>query len=173
MPAIGGAVAILMASRVLPPLMGRLIGAARDPFKALADDHKRVLSMLDKICDLSDDQYPARRMLLLAIKRSLTAHALAEEDVVYPLLKMQAGKESDARQLYMEHAEIKMHLNKLESLPKGDAAFRPTAHALRDLVAHHARQEEEVDFPMLQRVLDQAALTKLAGDIGREKALVL
>jgi hemerythrin superfamily protein len=170
---VGGGLAAFVASRILPPLIGQLLGSARDPFEALAADHRRVLAVLDKFEATADDQTAARTMLLLKIKRNLTAHALAEEDVVYPVLKMQAEEVDAAEQLYREHAEIKMHLHKMEAMPKGDPSFRETARSLRDLIARHARLEEEVEFPKLRRTLDTARTAELAGSVAREKAMVI
>lgn len=173
LPLMGGAMAMLVASRVLPPVMGQLLGARRDPFQALAADHRRVLGMLDRLCDSRDDQVALRTTLFLAIKRALGAHALAEEDVVYPALKLEVGEDAAVRQLYEEHAEIKLHLHRLETMPKREPQFAEVARALRDLIRHHAHQEEAEEFPKLRRALDESATAKLAGGVAREKAMLL
>src|SRR5688500_10946769 len=111
----GGAVAAVIASRILPPFLAQAAGTARaaagrDPFDALAEDHRDIMDLLTAM-----EQSPAnavfdRTQRLLRLKRRLTAHAFAEEDVVYPLLSSQAHEIEHARQLYSEHAEMKMHL---------------------------------------------------------------
>lgn len=170
---VGGGVATFLAARVLPPLVAQLLGSARDPFDALAADHRRVLAALDKLIQADDSRVALRGVGLLKIKRSLTAHALAEEDVVYPALTLQAESEADVRQLVTEHAEIKTYLSQLETRIKDGPGFRELAAELRDVVARHAHQEEAVDFPKLRQRLDARAIAALAGAVSREKAMVL
>jgi hemerythrin superfamily protein len=173
-----GAAAGLIAARMLPPLVAQATGAMRvaaggDPFDALAQDHREILSLLDRMERSPDDAVVTRTQLLLRLKRRLSAHALAEEDVVYPMLHDRAHETEDARHLYGEHAEMKMHLFALEQMPKDDPRWPDRARRLKALIAGHVRQEEEVDFPKLRRLLDQRATARLSGNVQREKALLL
>jgi len=81
-------------------------------------------------------------------------HALAEEDIVYPLLQSKAGGTSAAKQLYSERAEMKVHLYELEMAPAGGAAWAERARALHALIARHIRE-------------------RLARQVRREEALIL
>jgi len=98
---------------------------------------------------------------------------MAEEDVVYPLLHDRAHEVDDTKQLYSEHAEMKMHLYTLEQMPKNDPRWRGVVHDLRQLIEHHVHQEEQVDFPKLRRIMDQRETTRMSGEVQREKALLL
>ncbi len=173
-----GAALSAFASRVVPPLAGRAIGRARvasggDPFDALARDHQRVLGMMDMMLQ-SDDSATVRRTAgLLQVKRSLTAHALAEEDIVYPLLREEVGAVEAADRLYREHAELKIHLFRLEHMPKNDKAWREELRDLRELIARHAGDEENEQFPRLREKLSQERIAQLSGDVEREKQMVL
>ncbi|WP_237907041.1 hemerythrin domain-containing protein [Azospirillum brasilense] len=172
--ASGAAVAIL-ASRLLPPVVAQAAGTtmARDPFDALMDDHRHILTLLNAMERTHTGETFQRTQLLLRLKRRLAAHAMAEEDVVYPLLHDHAHQEADARHLYGEHADMKMHLYALEQMPKDDPAWRRRVIALRQLIAEHVQQEEEVDFPKLRNALDQRETVRLSGHVQREKALLL
>lgn len=174
----GGAVAAMIAARLLPPVMAQASGAAqaaagRDPFEALAEDHRAILALLDGMAESSDGAVFARTQRLLRLKRRIGAHALAEEDVLYPLLHDKGHAASEAMHLYEEHAEIKMHLYRLEQMPKSDAQWRTRVLELKALIEGHARQEEEVEFPKLRAALDEQALTRLSAHLHREKALLL
>lgn len=171
----GGGVAALLAGRLLPPVLAQAYGTARgrDPFQALADDHRKVLAALASLERTPNDAVARRTALLLKVKRSLTAHALAEEDVIYPLLNDQAQASDDVKRLYGDHAAIKIHLRELEQIPKGDPSWLDTVRALRHLIEDHARQEEDVEFPRLRAMLDNRSIAKLSGDVQREKALLL
>jgi len=173
-----GALAAVIASRVLPPLLAQAVGSAQvaagwDPFDTLADDHRIILSLLDRMESSPDNAVFDRTQLLLRLKRRLSAHAIAEEDVVYPLLHGRAHEVDDTMHLYSEHAEMKMHLFTLEQMPKSDPRWRGTVTELKNLIAEHVKQEEEVDFPKLRAVLDQQETAMMSGGMQREKALLL
>lgn len=171
--ALAGALAGVLASRLLPPLLaeaaGRTTGA--DPFDRLACDHRAILDLLHKMEEATGTA--ARATLLFRLKRRMAAHALAEEDIVYPLLRARAGAAEAAQHLYAEHAEMKMHLHALEELVPADGEWAFQVRALRELIARHVREEEQEEFPRLRRHLDDAGMAALAGKVRREKAMIL
>lgn len=174
----GGAALALVASRLLPPVVAQLAGTARhaagrDGIDALIDDHRHIQALLAEIVQTPIDAPGRRTQLLLRLKRRLAAHAMAEEDVVYPLLHEEARKEEDAKHLYGEHAEMKMHLFTLEQTPKDDPRWLAVALDLKRIVDGHIRQEEEIDFPALRNSLDDGQTAIMSGNVAREKALIL
>ena len=174
----GGAAAAFVASRMLPPFLAQAAGnaraaAGRDPFDMLAQDHRIILSLLEAMEHSPDNATFTRTQKLLQVKRHLSAHALAEEDVIYPMLHDAAGAVSDVRHLYSDHAEIKMHLHALEMMAKNDPNWARRAGELRALVESHARQEEEIDFPKLRAALSERQTRRMTGNMQREKALLL
>jgi hemerythrin superfamily protein len=174
----GGAAVAFFASRLLPPFLAQASGtvraaAGRDPFDMLANDHRIILALLEDMEHSPDNATFSRMQKLLMVKRRLSAHALAEEDVIYPMLHDAAGAVSDVRHLYAEHAEIKMHLHALEMMAKNDPNWARRAGELRALVESHARQEEEIDFPKLRAALSERERRQMAGSMQREKALLL
>ena len=173
-----GALLMLVASRLAPPMAGRAIGSMRamagtDPFDALAQDHRKVLALIDHI-EATDPAARARRsMMLFQLKRMLTAHALAEEDIIYPMLRDDAEREEMASRLYREHAEVKVRLFELEHRAKDDPNWIAELRGLRALIAEHARQEEESEFPRLRAVLGRSRTAGLLSEVQGEKALLL
>jgi hemerythrin superfamily protein len=168
----------LVASRFLPPLLAQVAGSARvqsgaDPFAALVEDHKKFVSLLEQMQQTSHNSVFQRTQLLLRLKRRLAAHALAEEDIVYPLLHDKVHAADAARKLYGEHAEIKIHMHALEEMPKNDPAWTNRVGALKALISAHARQEEEVEFPRLREALDARGIAMLGGGVSREKAMIV
>ena len=173
-----GLAAGVVGSRLLPPLLAGAAGSVRatrgeNPFERLVQDHRSVLSMLERMAGGAEASAARRVAALLALKRSLAKHALAEEDVVYPLLQTRAGDASAARQLYSEHAEMKVHLYELEMSVASGAAWADRVRVLQTLIARHIREEEDVHFPKLQAVLQPADRRQLAGQVRREEALIL
>jgi hemerythrin superfamily protein len=174
----GGALAGLLASRALPPLFAQASGmargaAGRDPFAALAQDHRAILALLTAIAQTPRDAVSSRTSRLLRLKRRLSAHALAEEDVIYPALFALGGDPQGAQHLYAEHAEMKIHLYNLEEIPKDDPAWQSHVGELRAIIAAHVREEEDVEFPKLRSALDDQTLARIFGKMQREKALLL
>jgi iron-sulfur cluster repair protein YtfE (RIC family) len=172
-----GVAAGVLGSRLLPPLVANLTGSVRtsfgaDPFERLVRDHRQIERRLDDMLRASEQPVSRRLPLFLALKRSLGKHALAEEDVVYPILHEEAGVAS-AQQLYAEHAEMKVHLYELEQALMTDAGWTEHVTMLRTLIGRHIREEEDVHFPKLQAMMDKGRRRMVAGQIRREEALIL
>lgn len=175
---ICGLAAGVVAGRLAPPLFAMAWGTGRvaaggDPLAVLIADHRHFLSLLTDMEESRDNQRLRRIQLLLRLKRRLAAHALAEEDVVYPLLQAETEAQQDATQLYAEHAAMKVLLFRLEQKVAHGIDWADEVSKLRMLIATHARHEEEVDFPRLRDTLENGARVTLARKISREKALIL
>ncbi len=173
-----GALLTLAAARMAPPFAGRAIGTLRamsgtDPFEALAQDHQRVLALFGRIEQTDGAATFRRGAMLQQLKRMLTAHALAEEDIVYPMLHDDAGRRDQAKRLYSQHAEVKLRLFELEHKAKNDPTWIDDLRALHRMVEEHAREEEQIEFPKLRAALSTTQCTSLLGDVSREKSLLL
>jgi hemerythrin-like domain-containing protein len=173
-----GAMLTLVAARMLPPLLAQARGAIRaerggDPLAPLLEDHVVIMRHLDAMVESADSETLVRSQRLLRLKRRLGAHAMAEENIVYPVLQDNAATVEDSRRLFAEHAEMKTLLYKLEVTATSDARWHGYASDLRRLVERHIRQEEDVVFPHLRTVLSNGDSTTLASKIEREKALLL
>ena len=174
----GGALLAFIGTRLLPPIVAQARGAARskaggDPLASLLDDHRTIMHHLDAMVESADSEVFNRTQHLLRLKRSLAAHAMAEEDIVYPALRDRPETADGATHLYEEHAEMKVLLYKLERTPKRDEQWHLHATELSTLIERHIRQEEDVDFPKLRAALDEGMSRELAAKIEREKALLL
>jgi hemerythrin superfamily protein len=173
-----GAALMLAASRIAPPFAGRAIGTMRamsgtDPFDALAQDHMKVLALFGRIEQTENSAVMRRNAMLLQLKRMLTAHALAEEDIVYPMLHDDAQRQEQAKKLYSEHAMVKVKLFELEHKAKDDPTWIDDLRALHRMVAEHVHEEEQIEFPKLRAALDQSQCTNLLGEVSREKSMLL
>lgn len=173
-----GALVAWAASRIAPPAAGQAIGQIRamagtDPFDALAQDHRNLLALFDRIEATAASATARRRMMLFQLKRMLTAHALAEEDIIYPMIHEDAHRPEEASRLYREHADMKVRLFELEHKAKDDPSWIEDLRALRRIIEEHARSEEEVEFPKLRAALDEGQTAHLLGAVQREKSMLL
>lgn len=174
----GGASIGLMAGRLLPPFVSQGIASlesarGKDWFDVLAGDHRDFSHLLAQMIQSRGRGTAYRAQLFLRLKRGLAAHATAEEDVIYPLLREEAGAEDAALRFYGEHGRIKTHLYALERLIGDEAAWIARAADLRMLVERHAREEEEVEFPRLRALMDEEEMKRVARHVRREKSMIL
>jgi hemerythrin superfamily protein len=111
--------------------------------------------------------------MLFQAKRMLTAHALAEEDIIYPMLHDDAHRAEQAIQLYREHADMKIRLFELEHAAKDSSKWLDDLRSLHQIVEKHAKEEEEVEFPKLRAALNDRRTANLLSEVHREKAMLL
>jgi hemerythrin superfamily protein len=173
-----GAAGGMLLGRFLPVLFANASGyaqgaAGRDPFAGLIEEHRTLLSLLDKMEHLPREAWAKRKLLFLAFKRTLGKHALAEEDIIYPLLKTDAERHEATQKLYAEHASMKIHLFELERAIHQDQEWTEAVRALRSKIEPHAREEEETEFPRLRELLDRSRSARLSRKIHQEEALMV
>ena len=99
----------------------------------------------------------------------LTAHSVAEENVIYPALAM-FGLQSESDRLYLDQAHAKVMNAMLDMADDklGDAWLQ-RAEDLRTAVLEHAKQDEERDlYPQLVAAIDTATAAKLSTAYRRE-----
>lgn len=173
-----GIAAGILGSRLLPPFLAatnnaRRVRAGSDPFEMLIEDHRLILGFLEEMENAPTEAIGRRSAAFLGLKRKLGKHALAEEDVVYPILHGEAHHEEQSKELYDEHADMKIALYELETLLKSGADWREQVRSLRLLIQEHIDEEENVVFPHLRQLLDEQRAPKVSGQIGREEALIL
>lgn len=173
-----GAAGGVLLGRFLPVLLANASGlaqgaAGRDPFAGLIRQHRVLLSLLDKMEGLPETDWAKRKFLFLAFKRTIGKHAMAEEDIVYPLLKTDAERHEATTKLYREHASMKIHVFELERAIHQDEEWGAAVRALHSEIEPHARDEEETEFPRLRALLDQTRRTQLSRKIRQEEALVV
>lgn len=173
---IGGVAAGVMGSRLLPPLVAAASGWTRtgeNPFERLIRDHREIMSILDEMVAEPAGSRVNRSRLFVMLKRKLAKHALAEEDVVYPLLASQGQTSEQSKHLYQEHADIKIFLFRLEEMVKSGEDWGEQARLLHNLVRGHIDEEERDVFPRLRQTLTRDRQPKISGQIRREEALIL
>jgi hemerythrin superfamily protein len=136
---------------------------AADVVALLAADHRAIGELLDELD--AAERPDAIRLLYLHITAALSAHEVAEQDVVFPAL---AGADEAAR--VGEHREINELLDAMRTLPPLSHAFTKRGSALvLDVRAHFQREEEHL-FPLLRATFTPDRLVELAVEAERAKA---
>ena len=160
--ALGGAALAIAANIGRKFLSQAMTGGRGNWADALADEHKAVLALFDKMLATDESQTTQRKMLLMKLGYALDKHAYAEEHVVYPALR-EANEIADAAELETEHGEVKEFLYRLNHMAADDERWIDTVRDFRASVEAHARMEEDEVFPRLRSEIDEdldARITK-------------
>jgi hemerythrin superfamily protein len=139
-----------------------------DPFQALRDDHRRVKRLFKEIEQASARS--RRRDLFAELKQELDAHALAEESVLYPRFEETDSTREVVLESYEEHRLVKQLLAECEEIDVTDDRWMAKVTVLKELVEHHADEEEEELFPKAKRDLDAGEGEELAAELEQAKS---
>ena len=125
--------------------------------------HTLIAQNLDQILATTDEQVAERKRLHKHLGYLLTAHATAEENVIYPAIA-RMGMTTDSDRLYIEQAHAKVANADLGMSPAGTTEWRDHVSAMKTAILHHAKDEEEAAiFPRLMQAAGpqlNAALTQ-------------
>jgi hemerythrin-like domain-containing protein len=112
-----------------------------DVIDLIIDDHRRFERLLRQLRDETEDRDAVRR----AFADVLIGHGIAEEELVYPVLRRKAADigEHEVEHGEEEHAEgNEALLHVLELKGTDTQAFTDAVEELSNLIAHHVAEEE-------------------------------
>lgn len=141
-----------------------------DAIALLKDDHKKVRMLLET---LDQTEAPARRTKLLAqIMLEVKVHARIEEEIFYPAFRRRA-QESEQKQMFLEareeHGLVDIMMPKVKATNPAKDEFAARAKVLKDLILHHAKEEEKEMFKAARELFDADELKSLGDQLGRRK----
>jgi hemerythrin superfamily protein len=110
-------------------------------------DHNKVNILFTELLQSNDPQ--RIQEYFGQIYRDLTAHAEAEEEVVYPQVRSFYG-EGNTQELYDEQSQMKQLLGEIQNIHPSAAEFKDKIRELRDIVTDHVRQEENTMFAAIR-----------------------
>jgi hemerythrin superfamily protein len=122
-------------------------------------DHNKVNTLFTELLASNDPQ--KIQEYFGQIYKDLTAHAEAEEEVVYPRVRSFYG-ESDTQELYDEQAEMKRMLEEIKAINPSSSQFKDKVRQLMDAVGDHIRQEESTMFATIRNNLSSDQSEQLA-----------
>jgi hemerythrin superfamily protein len=145
-----------------------------DAIALLKADHKKVRALLETL-DKTDA--PARRTKLLGqIETEVKVHARIEEEIFYPAFKRKA-EESEEMEMYFEakeeHGLVDIMLPKAKASNPASDEFAARAKVLKDLIVHHAKEEEKEMFKAAKNLFDKDELKSLGAQMQRRKRELL
>jgi iron-sulfur cluster repair protein YtfE (RIC family) len=112
----------------------------------LRQDHEEVRGLLSLIDSATSEE---KKQLFQRLVGELIRHEVAEEEILRPVSKRDAGEQvADART--KEESEAEKLLSELEKLDPSSSEFREKFAKLRTAVERHAAAEETEEFPKVE-----------------------
>ena len=142
---------------------------APDAIALLKEDHEKVRGLLAKFEKANAGAQ--RDRLAAQIERELKVHTTIEEEIFYPAYRDAARKKED-KKLFFE-AKEEHHVVDLVLPEVSDGAsneeLKAKAKVLKELVEHHADEEEKEMFPRAKKVLGREELRELGARMDARK----
>ncbi|BAU05428.1 hemerythrin domain-containing protein [Fischerella sp. NIES-3754] len=122
-------------------------------------DHNKVNTLFTEL--LASNNPQKIQEYFGQIYKDLSAHAVAEEEVVYPRVRSFYGA-SDTQELYDEQADMKRRLEEIKAIDPSSSQFKDKIRQLMDVVGDHIRQEESTMFAAIRNNLSSDESEQLA-----------
>lgn len=144
-----------------------------DAIELLKADHKKVRALLTELEDTTSRAIKTRPELLAKIKQEIEIHTAIEEEIFYPAFDAAAMTEDDRRMVPEALAEHKVAgdvtLTDLLASDVDSDEFGGRSKVLKELIRHHADEEEKEMFPRARELLGEEVLGKLGEQMARRK----
>jgi hemerythrin superfamily protein len=156
---------------------GGLSTRAPNAIALLKADHATVRELLTRLEETTARGTKTREELLARIRREIEVHTTLEEEVFYPAFKA-AGERGDDDKLYFEALEEhraagELVLPDLLSTDPSSECFGGRAKVLKELIEHHAKEEEREMFPRARELLSAQELLSLGERMSARKQELL
>lgn len=136
--------------------------SSRDLFRLLKKEHKEVKFLIEEALNAD----PEDRMAFMdEIEGLLVPHARGEEKTVYAsMLEMSAPPDqiqSIVRESYEDHRLVDSLLSELKNLSPSQESWISKLKEIKTAVESHAKEEENVFFPMVKECLTKVQIVSL------------
>src|SRR3954471_18566734 len=143
-----------------------------DAIALLKEDHKKVKVLLGDLEKSSMRGGPRAQKLVAQIDKELTIHTQIEEEIFYPAFR-DAVRTKDDKKMYFEakeeHHVVKLVLPEVQQGGMVAEEFAAKCKVLKELVEHHADEEEKEMFPEARKALSRAELLELGDQLAARK----
>ncbi|MFS0516879.1 hemerythrin domain-containing protein [Nostoc sp. UIC 10607] len=136
---------------------------------ALRLDHNKVNTLFTELLQSNNPQ--KIQEYFGQIYKDLTAHAEAEEEVVYPRVRPFYGQDN-TQELFDEQAEMKRVLEQIKAISPSSSEFKNQVRQLMEAVGDHIRQEESTMFAAIRNNLSTEQSEQLATEFKAAKTRI-
>jgi hemerythrin superfamily protein len=135
-----------------------------DAISMLKADHEKVRGLLAQLEKSTEQGVKKREQLLSQIAEEVTIHTTLEEEIFYPSYRDAVAKKED-RKLYQEaieeHHVVDLVMPEIEDTDPGSEVFSAKAKVLKEIIEHHAEEEEKEMFPRARKAMEAEELREL------------
>jgi hemerythrin superfamily protein len=147
-----------------------LSGSGKDAIALLKQDHDKVRSLFKRL--ESAAHRGGGEDILNQIEMELKVHTQIEEEIFYPAFKEAVEGKKDEHLYYEaveEHHVVDMVMPEAKATEEGSDEFAAKGKVLKDIVEHHAEEEETQMFPKARRAMGMAQLRELGQQLQQRK----
>lgn len=147
-----------------------------DAISLLKNDHKEVRGLLDELVNAAEEGGSEAERLLQQIESEIQAHTTIEEEIFYPAFKDALEAEEDEHIYYEaleEHHVVDMVMPDVKNTATDAEQFAAKCKVLKDLIEHHADEEETEMLPKAQKLIDKDELHSLGERMMERKQEIL
>jgi hemerythrin-like domain-containing protein len=146
--------------------------ARKNAIQLLKEDHRKVKDLLSQLVETTTRAEKTRRHLLEKIEQELSVHTQIEEEIFYPAFR-KAGNSEHSKlyfEAFEEHRAVDdLVLPDLKKTEPGSEKFSGRAKVLKELVEHHADEEEKDMFKKANQTMSKEELLELGERMSERK----
>ena len=150
----------------------RATSREKDAISLLMKDHEKVRGLLKKLENAADRGDDRAVDLLAQVDREVKIHSQVEEEIFYPAFKEAARTKEENKLFYEaeeEHHVVDLVMPEVHDSEGGGEDFAAKTKVLKDLIEHHAEEEEKQMFPKAKKLFDRRELQELGRRIEERK----
>jgi len=145
---------------------------ATDAITLLKKDHEKVRGLLAKLESAALRGDGKATQLLQQIDSEVKIHSQVEEEIFYPAFH-EAARTKEQNKLFFEakeeHHVVDMVMPEVGEFQEGNEDFAGRAKVLKDIIEHHADEEEKEMFPAAKKIMRRDELIELGRRIEQRK----
>jgi hemerythrin-like domain-containing protein len=139
-------------------------------FDLLEDDHEEFRQLMKKIATTTTRGVKLRAALFNQLKLVVTAHARAEEAVLYETMKAKQPTRGEVLEGFEEHHVTDMIFAELAKTAPSDERWTAKMSVLCEGLRHHIDEEERELFADSRKKMSKQQMQKLGEEFAKEKA---
>jgi iron-sulfur cluster repair protein YtfE (RIC family) len=125
----------------------------------LEKQHRTVEHIFSKL----ESDHSKAEELVTELANNLAAHMTIEQEIFYPAIQNVDRKQ--VYESYEEHALAEVALKRLLAADTESDEFQARVTALKELIQHHVKEEEEELFPEVEKALGKEKLNELGTEM--------
>jgi hemerythrin superfamily protein len=143
--------------------------------RLLRADHDRVRELFRKYPEEGEGGAARKREIVGDVIRELTVHTRIEEEIFYPAVldRREKKPEKIVRESFEEHKIVETLLEEISGTGPADKQFDAKVTVLKEIVEHHASEEEDELFPEAERLFSSAELEEMGAQMEDRKEEIL